>query len=551
MNPSWFDETTYLVNKLHQLQRAGENFITVAQVKNAINAAGMTAFDHYKAYGDSEGVNPNVNFNRVEYLEAKAAQLNSTKFQGKSSWDVATTAKVLKDAGYTAAEHFAAWGWQENLNPSNTFDVSSYLADKVNQLHGQPGTDHLGIPYSQYTVVALKSLLTTIGMDPLSHFDLYGKKEGLVNSDVPENEQVPPDPQRPSAPVLSADGKTITVHLESPIKAATIEAADFTVWLGEQELKVTSVAPGADKVNYNLILTLADTSRVPGLIEGQTSTPNVVYNPNGGATVALETDDGPVAPFDWSVENRSQCFNIVERVEVEANNATNVILKVSIAAPVGYVPPTEVSKFVKVDLAATKGVVTGGEWGIVTPPRLMDGKAVHTLDASGVDDAVSLDIKTGPGGHTIITGNAADKIAFGAGADVLEFHGLITSQLQHMDTVDKFTYNSDKLFFAKADDHTAAIVDKVLYKGPLSLEGEATEAAIQGIFNNTPMETGTAYLLQLVAGKDYLIVADSDADGKFTTNDFALSLTGVTGFAADLVPGADLSPLLSNYTPTP
>lgn len=541
MNPAWFNEETYMSNKLAALKAEGQAYDSVSQVSDAFKAAGLTPYEHYVKYGDAEKLNPNSQFNRYEYLEAKAVQLNRIKQDGKSDWDVASVEESIAKAGLTVAEHFAEYGWQEGVNPSNSFDVSSYLADKAAKMGN--GTTPLDV----------KAALVNHKLDPLSHYSLYGATEGLAATTVPEAEQVPADPAKPKGPVLDADGKTITLHLQSPVIAESIETADFTVLLDGKPLVVSKVAPGAGEVNYDVVLTLADGSRVPGDLNGV----SVVYNPAGGALAQLTTEAGPVAPFEKAVDNQSHCFRIVERVDSITTTVTETTpnpnpdlppttttttvvintLNITLTPPSNYVQTDDVAQFVQVDLSSSTGVVSGGAYGIVTVPRLMDGKLVQKLNTTGVDANVRLDIVASADGTDITTGNGSDNIALGAGDDKVQYTTLTSSQLGHMDTIDKFTCEVDKLAFGT--EKSGPLVSSIIFKGPLSLEGAVTEAAIQGVLNSTKMETGTAYVVQ--NGKDFILVADANKDGVFMADDdFAVQLTGVTGMPADVGPGAEL-----------
>jgi len=176
--PAWFDEDYYLTSKLSQLQAAGyTQYTTILQVKQAILAAGMTVYQHFETYSLVEGTSPNQYFNTQEYLEAKAAQLNSVSYQGSTSWTAQTVAVALANAGFTSAyDHWAQYGWLEGINPSNSFDVSQYLQDKATQCG--------------MTVAQVTTAFQNAGLNPISHYDAYGHSEGLTVTAVPASEQV-------------------------------------------------------------------------------------------------------------------------------------------------------------------------------------------------------------------------------------------------------------------------------------------------------------------------------------------------------------------------
>lgn len=552
MTPFWFNESYYLAAKANQLNLSGGGY-TVESVRQAISENFASPYEHFTFAGEAEGVNPNPLFNRTEYLSAKAVQLNSTKVDGRSNWAAEDVSKAFAGAGLTAIEHYTAIGWGENINASNDFDTSNYLADKLSAIRRTIGADESGKLFAAYQINDITNAFKASGLDPLSHYAAFGSSEGLRPSLVPDNERVPSDPAKARAPVLGEDGKTLTVYLQSPLKAPSIEAEDFTVLVNGVAATVAKVAAGTGKPNYEIIVELDDASRLPGSLDGDTTDIRVVYNPNGGSKSRLETDAGFVPAFNQKVNNQSDCFEIIERVSETTDNTdpaapvTIRTLNITLTPPAGYEPSADPKTWVKVDLTSTKGVVDGGEYGIITAPRLMDGALVHNLDTTKVSPLVSLEIKGhATEGGTITTGAGADSITLGTGVDVVAFTSKTVSQLSHMDTVTKFTFDGnvdaalnvgDKLHF------TDSALNKVVYKGPLSLEGALMEKAIQGVFDTVTMRSDTAYLLQ--NGEDYLLVADSDGNGTFeAANDFALALVGLTGLPAPLTPGALLDTMI-------
>lgn len=565
MNPPWFDENYYLAAKLAQLTQSGQQY-TLNQVRAAMTQGGSTPYDHYVAYGDKEQLSPNAWLSRAEYIAAKVHQLNRTKHEGKTTWTADEVAKSIEDAGMTAGEHFAMAGWMENVNPSNEFDVSNYMDAKLASVQRMPGSDASGKPWASYEFPDLVEAFAAQGVDPLSHYMLLGVTEGLRATPVPEGERVEADPTRPRSPVLGSDGKTITVHFTSKIVADSLEVEDFSVMLNGVARKVATAEVDTEAAPYDLVITLADDARVAGLVKGSKDEVRVVYNPDGGETAQLELESGPVRPFDEVVENLSHCFNVVERYEESTQEGSTILirsLKISLTPPLDYVESNELTAFVKVDLTVVSedgrvGVTTGGEYGLVTTPRLTDGSKVNSLDTTAVDRRVHLDIVAGEAGGEITTGDGADNLTLGGGKDIIHFKTLTNSQISHMDTVNDFTYGvsggesggasggesgggvtdvSDKLLFPKET------VTKVIYKGPLSLAGDLSQAAVQGVFGAEKMAADTAYLLK--NGTDYALVIDSNADGVFTGSaDFALSLIGLTGLPEDLNAGDELPLML-------
>lgn len=63
-----------------------------------------------------EAFNPTV-FDPGTYLTNKAAQLNATKYQGKSNWTAEDAANAIKSAGFTLEDHYKQYGMAEGVSP--------------------------------------------------------------------------------------------------------------------------------------------------------------------------------------------------------------------------------------------------------------------------------------------------------------------------------------------------------------------------------------------------------------------------------------------------
>jgi hypothetical protein len=240
-NPAWFDETYYLTTKLNQLQQSGQTqFTNVLQVKNAIEAAGLTAFDHFNAYSLVERTSPNQFFNTTQYLAAKANQLNAA--QGVTTWTADSVSLAFAAAGFASAyAHYAQFGWTEGVNPSNAFDNDAYLATKAQEA---------GI-----TVDELKAALTTNGLNPVSHYTEFGVTEtGVVVTPVPEGERVDVGEEAGGTTfsLTTATGEVVTGTGGNDIFNAvfTVDDAD------ESTLNVGDVVQGqggTDTVNITMV----------------------------------------------------------------------------------------------------------------------------------------------------------------------------------------------------------------------------------------------------------------------------------------------------------
>lgn len=220
-NPAWFDEYTYLASKLNQLKSAGvTTYSTINQVKAAIEAAGWTTYNHFSAYSLAERTSPNQYFNTNEYLAAKAKQLGGT-------WTAEKVALAFQTAGFNNAyDHFAKYGWAENVNPSNAFDVSAYFDLKVKQ--------------TGMTLDQVKAAFAAAGLDPISHYETYGKSEtGISVTAVPTAEQVAADTTSGSA------GQTFT--LTNGLDNIVGTSGNDTILAGTQAAAATLTA--GDQIN--------------------------------------------------------------------------------------------------------------------------------------------------------------------------------------------------------------------------------------------------------------------------------------------------------------
>jgi hypothetical protein len=168
-----FDENFYLNAKLIQLKvsdPATWSGYTTAKLGALLANYGFTAESHYQQYGYSEGLSPNAYFNEEEYKLAKATALfNAGVYRTVDGAQAAFNA-AWSDDTYL---HYIQYGAAEGLNPSNSFDETKYLADKLSALQSN------GVWVGK-TVDDLRTYFASIGMSALEHYFTYGRSEGLV-----------------------------------------------------------------------------------------------------------------------------------------------------------------------------------------------------------------------------------------------------------------------------------------------------------------------------------------------------------------------------------
>ena len=114
-----FDANYYLASKALLLNEGfygGRDTWTVQEVLASFKAAGLSAWDHYVQYGFAEGVNPSASMDTDAYCAAKAVELNKQAYDGKTDWTVADVKAAFSAAGITALQHAAEFAETENIN---------------------------------------------------------------------------------------------------------------------------------------------------------------------------------------------------------------------------------------------------------------------------------------------------------------------------------------------------------------------------------------------------------------------------------------------------
>lgn len=183
--PSWFDYKAYFNNKLASLELgaagveidfSGGGLVLKAlfqQAGYAYTAEGM--YQHFVDFGNAEGISPNSWFNTDQYLYNKAADYYGTT--AVTPQMVQSVEAAMLSGGMSAWDHYNQY-WAENYakdgtfnNPSSSFDVARYMADKLAQLQKDD---------PDFTMDMLVEAFQDAGLSPVQHYLGYGAAEGLV-----------------------------------------------------------------------------------------------------------------------------------------------------------------------------------------------------------------------------------------------------------------------------------------------------------------------------------------------------------------------------------
>lgn len=175
-----YSETYYLASKLAQLREVDpqdarwqqSDGISTATLREAIAAVGLTPQQHFEQYGLQEKTSLNPWFDANQYLANKVQQLNDAKEQGRSDWTAQQVANAVEAAGMSLWTHYQAFGWREGISPSKQFDNQQYFSDKLAQLQRE-------FAQESWTESAMKDAFQAAQLDPISHYLLYGQREGL------------------------------------------------------------------------------------------------------------------------------------------------------------------------------------------------------------------------------------------------------------------------------------------------------------------------------------------------------------------------------------
>ena len=365
-NPTWFDATKYLENKLAQLQaidpegkQNGDKAWDADSLTAAMEAAGFKgeegAYQHFMTYGAAENVSPNAAFDVDFYLAAKADQLN--KEQPGANWTVNKVYEAIQAAGMNVWQHYELYGSQEGVATSADFDSEKYFSEKT-RLMNETKEDGR----SDWSVAEVKAAFAEAGLSALEHYNIYGKAE------------------------FEAAGKTAA--LEAAIKANTPEAADssFDPFTGVQTYDTLELALKAQR-------------------DGNLAEKYFITDATDTVTVTVEEQAGLAALLAGATPaiTSTAKYNLVDTVAALAGASTTVLT--------GSETAYAIADTLANTVAGADGLVKGAS--AVTAKVAFGAKAADSeakTDADVVTTTLKYDDIDGKDANKIVLAMADDKV---------------------------------------------------------------------------------------------------------------------------------------------
>ena len=400
-----FDKEFYLNAKLAQLQNDPQTAADWADKDAAFlearleNGFGLTALQHYEQFGFQENLGPNAFFNPAEYIRAKATAMFNDPSTSYLTIDEAAEDFVNIWNG-NVYNHYLQFGESENVNPSNAFDVSSYLEAKLAQLQETQPEEWAGRDVSDVAAAFEASGLTALG-----HFLAFGQGEGLTATPVPEGERVVVEegenPNQGETFNLTAGPDSLTgTNLNDTFNALTVRAdgtPDTTLSAFD------SIDGGAGEDTLNIY-----TDNVGGLNDefpASASVQNVeivnILNADGAAAFGDASDFEGVEQL-WQVNSATAVTNLQATTTAGFRNTEQNVAVTAAAA------------------AASATIALDGAQGATTSDFDVDvdGEALNTVNVAGsiedgdandgVGASINLDVTVGENEQTVTVNTAVD-----------------------------------------------------------------------------------------------------------------------------------------------
>lgn len=230
----------------------GKPWTTTEEVSKVLADQGFTPESHFEAYGKFEDLSPVKEFNADEYYALKAAQLNAMNdgagFEPNgNAWTAAQAKQAINDAGLSAWDHYVQYGSKEGVSPSNSLDEGKYLQAKAEALNA---ANYEG--RSDWTPEQVKAAIEQGGMTVLDHYEQYAGKGDLEAAAIPASGPNPyevsdqPTPTPGEELTLTTGKDVLSPTAEDPAFRTT---ADADVINGEVKTPSTSTLNDVDQID--------------------------------------------------------------------------------------------------------------------------------------------------------------------------------------------------------------------------------------------------------------------------------------------------------------
>jgi hypothetical protein len=115
-------------------------------------------------------------FDASFFLVTKAQELNTLKYNGRTDWNAENTKQAILAAGQTLEQNYEQYSaFETGVDANRNFNTQQYYTDKAtwNNAHDVNGI-------TTWTAASVESTFKNLGLDPVDHYLLYGKSEGLT-----------------------------------------------------------------------------------------------------------------------------------------------------------------------------------------------------------------------------------------------------------------------------------------------------------------------------------------------------------------------------------
>ena len=237
----------YSFGILNALAYNGRTDWKTTEVLQAITSSGLTIYEHYVKFGQAEGLNPNAYFDETYYLQAKVNLLNSQAYSGRTNWTTAEVFQAITSSGLTVYQHFAQSGVNEGLNPSASFNVQTYLANKALALNTANYNGR-----TNWSAAEVLSAIESAGIDPITHYLLCGLAEGISPTTKATTNALTATYASGVLSLTGTAGAPVTVTLNDAGTAAITSTGPLTVTTVGTDTGVLMV--GATRFNGSVVL---------------------------------------------------------------------------------------------------------------------------------------------------------------------------------------------------------------------------------------------------------------------------------------------------------